>query len=99
MAIFAFLIISILSLYKQIASKSNLKPLEIAAVSSLEEESSIIKFYKTLESSERKVFSQNKEDGVTEAIFSLLNIPDLKKYYVEFSPADGTREHYLNSIF
>lgn len=53
------------------------------------EEASIKKFYEYLSKSENKVYSQNKEDGVTEAIFNSLNIPNLKKTFVEFSPADG----------
>jgi hypothetical protein len=49
----------------------------------------ISKFYDYISQSERKIFSQNKEDGVIEKIFDLLNLRNLKKYFVEFSPADG----------
>ena len=49
----------------------------------------IMEFYGKLASSERKVFSQNKEDGVIEAIFKLLNIPNLKKYFVEIGTEKG----------
>ncbi len=56
------------------------------------EEISIKNYYSFLAVNEKKFFSQNKDDGVIEAIFESLNIPDLGKYFVEFSPADGNSE-------
>ena len=59
------------------------------------QEQQIIDFYNTISTNELKVYSQNKEDGVTVTIFNLLNIKDLKKYYVEIGTENGKKKHVL----
>jgi hypothetical protein len=59
------------------ASDKETSPGKVAAIDPLE-------FYNMLKKSERQVFSQNKEDGVIELIFKLLNpIKITKGYFVE----------------
>ena len=53
------------------------------------EEEKVFEFYHKIASNERKIYSQNKEDGVIEMIFQLLNIKDLKKYFVEIGTENG----------
>ena len=60
------------------------------------QEQQIIDFYNTISTNELKVYSQNKEDGVTVTIFNLLNIKDLKKYYVEIGTENGKKKHKYN---
>ena len=57
--------------------------------------SSFLAWQRTLESRERKVFSQQGEDGVLEAIFEYIGTTD--KYYVEFGTESGveTNTRYL----
>ncbi|XRB17673.1 methyltransferase [Pseudoscourfieldia marina] len=57
--------------------------------------SSFLAWQRTLESRERKVFSQQGEDGVLEAIFEYIGTMD--KYYVEFGTESGveTNTRYL----
>jgi len=57
--------------------------------------SSFLAWQRTLESRERKVFSQQGEDGVLEAIFEYIGTTD--KYYVEFDAESGveTNTRYL----
>jgi hypothetical protein len=45
----------------------------------------IIRNYNNLNASEKRVFSRNNEDGVIEAIFDLLKIKNLEKYFVEIT--------------
>jgi hypothetical protein len=45
-----------------------------APVKTLHRLDEISKFYDYISKSERKIFSQNKEDGVIEKIFDLLNL-------------------------
>lgn len=56
---------------------------------SLELETQIQEFYNAIAQRERKVYSQNREDGVIEAIFDLLSITKLKKYFVEIGTQSG----------
>ena len=53
------------------------------------EEEKLFEFYHKLASNERKIYSQNKEDGVIEMIFQLLNIKNLQKYFVEIGTENG----------
>ena len=93
--IFLILLVSICCIY-QLLSSQDKKESKIKLIKQSNdgemlsnEEISIRNFYSFLAKNEKKVYSQNKEDGVIEAIFESLNIPDLSKYFVEFSPADG----------
>ena len=54
-------------------------------------------FYEKLRSSERKVFSENNEDGVIEEIFDLMSFENLSKYYVEIGTGPG-KERNLNIL-
>ena len=53
------------------------------------EEEKLFEFYHKIASNERKIYSQNKEDGVIEMIFQLLNIKNLQKYFVEIGTENG----------
>lgn len=44
-------------------------------------------FYKALKSSERKVYSQNKEDGVIESLIKIFNLTE--RFYVEIGTQNG----------
>jgi hypothetical protein len=62
----------------------------------------IYQFYNILSSSERKVYSQNGEDGVIEAIFEYLALNDSNRFYVEIgagtSDARECNSRYLREI-
>lgn len=58
-----------------------------------DDEARIGKFYQSLETSESKVFSQNREDGLVENLIKLLGL-DQRGFYVEFGADDG---HQTNS--
>lgn len=68
---------------------TNSTTLSIEEQKRIEVENQIKEFYNKIAQRERKVFSQNREDGVIEAIFEILNIPDLKKYFVEIGTQSG----------
>lgn len=57
----------------------------------VEQEEKIKNIYAGISKRERKIYSQNKEDGVIEAIFDLLNIKNLKKYFVEIGTQSGNQ--------
>ncbi len=50
-------------------------------------------FYEKLKSSERKVFSENNEDGVIEEIFESMSFENLSKYYVEIGTGPGKKRN------
>jgi hypothetical protein len=95
------LICSIFYIYQQSSGKnkekSEIKRIQLPIDEKVmlpNKEISIKNYYSFLAVNEKKSFSQNKEDGVIEAIFESLKIPDLGKYFVEFSPADGNKNFY-----
>jgi hypothetical protein len=53
------------------------------------DEQRIFEFYHQMAANERKIYSQNKEDGVIETIFQLLNIKNLSKYFIEIGTESG----------
>lgn len=84
---------------------SNEKRLEIRQLNDLEKEEMrerIIRFYHLLSSSEKKIYSQNKEDGIIEEIFENLDLKDSNKFYVEIgagtSDARECNSRYLREI-
>ena len=79
----AFLILSIVAIVLLIYYESNIQLTSIES-----QKSKIIDLHKRLEKSERKVYSQNNEDGV---IFELIQLLDLNynKFYVEIGTQSG----------
>ena len=55
----------------------------------LTDHEAINNFYSNLSSSERKIYSQNGEDGILIKIINSLKINNLNKYYVEIGSGLG----------
>jgi hypothetical protein len=55
-------------------------------------------FYEKLKSSERKIFSENNEDGVIEEIFELMSFENLSKYYVEIGTGPGKERNVKDAL-
>lgn len=51
----------------------------------------VIVFYNSLLNSEKKVYSQNGEDGVLEKLVEIIKINKMNGYYVEFGTEDGSQ--------
>jgi hypothetical protein len=73
---------------KTTLSKNNEEVIKTPARQKLDEQR-IFEFYHQMAANERKIYSQNKEDGVIETIFKLLNIKDLSKYFIEIGTESG----------
>ena len=85
-----------INVQKNLESSSNVDKPITTHKTIISQEQQIIDFYNTISTNELKVYSQNKEDGVTVTIFNLLNIKDLKKYYVEIGTENGKKKHKYN---
>ena len=51
----------------------------------------IVEFYDSIANAERKVYSQNGEDGVLEKLIDLINIKKTNGYFVEFGTQNGSQ--------
>ena len=85
--IFSLILLSIICIFFIVKSEHKEKLL-VFLTSDDYEKSKVIDFHRRLEHSEKRVYSQNKEDGVIYELTQLLDL-NYNKFYVEIGTQSG----------